>query len=390
MLALALIAGMLRSAVAAEPTEISIQGRVLNSARMQDLSYKDFVFKFSRKAKRANGPWDVAWELTQRCNLDCPHCYIPIELRKAGAAELDLGQVKLIIDELAAMGCYSLSLTGGEIFTRKDVLQILEYLRGKGLHLAIQTNGTLITDSIGDILAAFNPLPSVAVSLYSLKEEQNERIVGVQGALKKTLEGIGILKRKNIPVTVGMLVMKGNLEEFDAIKEFAASQQIHFQYDYVMRPCYGGSKAPLKFQIPLSAIRRLKGKEKDFLKQRDGCGQLKDNRFPKDKLFYCEAGRTYMAIDPYGQANMCLDFPFPSLSIPKEGLRFAWQKVLKFAKSLKPNGSFRCYKCSLGDFCAWCPAMAWRHRKDLNACLSFYKRLAGMEKDEFYDRNQRD
>ena len=74
-----------------------------------------------------------AWsmiELTYRCNLKCSHCYLPggqsEKSGESGERELTTGEVKKVLDQLAEEGCLFLAFTGGEIFLRKDVFEILD------------------------------------------------------------------------------------------------------------------------------------------------------------------------------------------------------------------------------------------------------------------------
>jgi len=351
---------------------------------MERFIYEDFIFRLSEKAKQKKRLLGVDWVITYKCNLNCRHCYLPVEKRKDTATELSLLQIKNIIDQLYALGCLSIALTGGEVFTRKDASEILGCLKGRGFHLFLVTNGTLITEKIATLLSEFRPLIDISISLYGLDEKINNQLVGVKGALKMALNGAKLLKQRNVAVSIGTLVMRNNLEEFEAIKGFARRHNIRFSYDYIVQPRLDGSKDVLKYQLPVSAIKRLRDKEQDFLKIGDDCRQLKMVRFSKQSIFYCSAGRNSMAIDPYGKANICLDLPFPESDILKDGVALSWQKIVEFVKTVKPRSDYHCYKCKLGDFCVWCPAMGWRHKKDFHACIPFYKRLAQMERKVFY------
>jgi MoaA/NifB/PqqE/SkfB family radical SAM enzyme len=55
-----------------------------------------------------------------------------------------------VLDELAEMGTFWLLYTGGEIFARKDFLEIYTYAKKKGFLITLFTNGTIITKEIAD------------------------------------------------------------------------------------------------------------------------------------------------------------------------------------------------------------------------------------------------
>lgn len=70
-------------------------------------------------------------ELTYRCNEKCRHCYVYDEC----GDELTTEQVKTVLDDLSRMGVLSVVFTGGEVFVRKDIFEILEYAYQK--HFAV-------------------------------------------------------------------------------------------------------------------------------------------------------------------------------------------------------------------------------------------------------------
>ena len=352
---------------------------------MEKLSFADFSSKVYQKARQNNSLTGIAWELTYKCNLRCRHCYIPDKWKKDTTPELTLDQIKRVIDQLTRAGCMNILLTGGEIFCRKDALDILQYLKDKCFDITIQTNGTLITKEIAQLLSTFSPKIGLSISLYALSEKTYSRIVGVRGALARVLRGIEFLKKQNAPFTISMLVMRDNITEFDAVREFARKNEIRFQYDFILQPRLDHTQDVLRYRLPLSLAKELREKEGDFLKNTDDCAQLKKLRFAKEELFYCAAGDTTMGINPFGKANICPDIPMPEADVVKDDVSGAWQKVSAFRRGLTPTKSYACYQCDVGDFCMWCPAVALRHKNDLNACVPYYKKLAQLEKKAFYD-----
>jgi MoaA/NifB/PqqE/SkfB family radical SAM enzyme len=356
---------------------------------MDNLPYRDFIIRHSKKARQKSRLLYVIWELTYKCNLNCQHCYIPAKTKQNLGGELTFGQIKNIIDQLYGLGCLGITLTGGEIFFRTDAVQILEYLRDKSFSISVLTNGTLITEKIAGLLRTFNPPVDLSISLNSLDKIRHSRIVGTKGALETTLNSIKLLKEKNIPFSIMMLLMRNNAQEFEAVRSFANKLNVHFQYDYVVFPRLDGSQDVLRHQISAKAIRRLEGKENSYLNPNDVCGQLKHLRFSKNKLFYCDGGDISMAINPYGKANICVNLAFPGFDVLEGGVGECWEKMLRFVRRIKPSKDYQCYKCELGNFCRWCPAMAYCHKGDLNPCLPFYKKLARIEKRSLHASERR-
>lgn len=73
---------------------------------------------------------NLQFELSSRCNERCIHCYIPNDKKNHGF-DMPLAKVKSLIDEFAAMGGLHVTLSGGEAFLHKDIVEIAEYCREK-------------------------------------------------------------------------------------------------------------------------------------------------------------------------------------------------------------------------------------------------------------------
>src|SRR6185312_9565993 len=91
-------------------------------------------------------PLIVWFEVTRACDLRCTHCYI--DAGKKRANELSTREVFAALDDLAALGAFSLVLAGGEPYLRRDFPEILEYAASLGFVIAIVTNGSLLTPEL--------------------------------------------------------------------------------------------------------------------------------------------------------------------------------------------------------------------------------------------------
>lgn len=79
--------------------------------------------------------------ITEKCNLDCRHCY----LGRRGNASLSLALAKKAIKEFSDVGL-KLPITGGEPLMHKDFWEILRYARRFLIRIEVLSNGTLISD----------------------------------------------------------------------------------------------------------------------------------------------------------------------------------------------------------------------------------------------------
>jgi AdoMet-dependent heme synthase len=86
--------------------------------------------------------YSVSWNLTQRCNLECAHCYMSAHAGAETRGELSTEECRRVIDEIALVNPnVFLILTGGEPFLRKDLFDIAGYAAAKTFTTVIGTNG---------------------------------------------------------------------------------------------------------------------------------------------------------------------------------------------------------------------------------------------------------
>ena len=150
-------------------------------------------------------------ELTYGCNLRCVHCYNPTHEAKN---ELPTEKVFQILDQLAAQGVLWVGFTGGELFTRRDVMEIFQYAKQKGFVISILTNATLITPERADNIKALEPY-LVDVSIYGATAETYERVTRVPGSFKKFVTGIDLLLERKAPILLKIILMSLNVHEFE-------------------------------------------------------------------------------------------------------------------------------------------------------------------------------
>ena len=110
-------------------------------------------------------PLNVLVELTGRCNLRCIHCYGARESGSVVDQEMPTVRFERLMRELAAEGCLSVSLTGGEIGLRRDWADIARAAKRARMSVSLLTNGTLFATEDVDKIRRLR-IRRVCVSLY--------------------------------------------------------------------------------------------------------------------------------------------------------------------------------------------------------------------------------
>jgi radical SAM protein with 4Fe4S-binding SPASM domain len=145
--------------------------------------------------------------VTDRCNLRCIHCYVG-EGAAAGP-DPSANMIHRLIDDLADTGGRSITLSGGEPLIRRDWPDILRHA-GERLNVTVNTNSTLVTESIAGELARVKPY--VQVSLDGPEAETHDRIRGA-GTFSRAVRGIRALKDAGLgeKLVLSMTLMKHNI-----------------------------------------------------------------------------------------------------------------------------------------------------------------------------------
>jgi MoaA/NifB/PqqE/SkfB family radical SAM enzyme len=130
-------------------------------------------------------PEVVHLEISDRCNMNCPECYV----RDKAGRELTTEQWKRIIEDLARSGVLQCTFGGGEPFMRRDIFELASFVNDHGMNVAVTTNGTLISDD--DRLSLFK---QINFSEHGNLEELKPR---VEIARKYTRVGMNFVVRKS-------------------------------------------------------------------------------------------------------------------------------------------------------------------------------------------------
>jgi 12,18-didecarboxysiroheme deacetylase len=165
----------------------------------------------------------VVWNVGQRCNLKCVHCYSQSkDIEYPG--ELNTKEAKAMLDGLAEYGAPVILFSGGEPLMRKDLMELITYAKDKGLRAVISTNGTLITEEKAEELKQFG-LSYVGISLDGLKET-NDKFRGIEGAFDDALQGIRNCLKLGIKVGLRFTINKRNAQDIPGIFELIEKEKI--------------------------------------------------------------------------------------------------------------------------------------------------------------------
>jgi 12,18-didecarboxysiroheme deacetylase len=165
----------------------------------------------------------VVWNVGQRCNLNCLHCYSQSQNREY-SGELSTEEGRALIEDLAEFGAPVILFSGGEPLIRKDLLSLAQLATDKGMRAVISTNGTLLTKKIARELKRIG-LSYVGVSLDGMRRT-HDRFRGVKGAFDAALNGIRNCRDSGVKVGLRFTINRWNASDVLEIFELLEKEGI--------------------------------------------------------------------------------------------------------------------------------------------------------------------
>ena len=314
-------------------------------------------------ASRAHIPLSVLFEVTHRCNLGCEHCYLtegPVGRPRPTRPELPLEEIRRVLDQIAEAGALFLTLSGGEVFIRRDFLPIVAHARSCGLSVTIFTTGTLLTPETATGLAGLHPL-SVEVSIYSARPDVHDRITRIPGSHARALRALRLLTERGVIILIKSPLMSLNSGEYHGIVKLAEELGAGYAFDPLLVPRRDGSLAPVNMSLDRQQLYQIFS---DPVIAKELSQPVKCLPQPGEEI--CATGRRHCLISPYGDVYPCMVYPVPAGNLREKSFHEIWtgspllqdlrtKTVDDLKDGAKAIGGFRCSALALiehGDFLA--------------------------------------
>jgi radical SAM protein with 4Fe4S-binding SPASM domain len=359
-------------------------------------------------------PYVISWNLTYRCNLACEHCYLdaggtPLVATEnfADRSELSTDECFRVIDDIAAFAPECLTiLTGGEPLLRRDILEIVRRGADRELWVVVGTNGVRISENVAGRLAEAGAR-GLSLSLDALDADRHDRFRNVRGAWRNTVEGAEILNRTGLPFIVQTTAGSHNLDELDAIADFAHDRLAAKVWNlYFLVPTGRGQfvsdMTPTQYDQVLASLYRIQRKyngrmlvnakcaphyiktilentsaENDPTRQDPISTGIASTSLPRRShgeggsgsspirtysggAGGCPAGTHYMGIRPNGDVTPCPYLPVFAGNLRREPLAGLWASSELFT-DIRRRSSLggRCGACEMNGHCGGCRARAY-------------------------------
>ncbi len=319
----------------------------------------------SRRKDGEHNPLTATFELTQKCNLRCCHCYL--EHRQEGS-ELPASRWLAFIDEVADFGAYFASFTGGEVFLRPDLLEIARCALKRGIFFQFQTNGTYIDAEMAAVIQDLQPT-KVEISIYGPNGAIHDRITGIRGSFDKSMRAIELLRKRNINVILKASVMPENKNHVQAMRKLADDAGLWIMFDANIMPGVFGSEKPLTYRMNNDEYRDYMIAENWGNAPGKELQHIRDDISRPDRRVLCTAAKKRFTITAIGEIIPCPIWRQSCGSLLDQSLASIWygEKMTEMRK-LKFEDLKNCASCKTYESCTRCAGLAFLESGDYRSC----------------------
>lgn len=340
-----------------------------------------------------NAPFLVVWDFTHRCNLRCAHCYQ--DAQEALPRELDTGEAKRLVEELADAGVVILAFSGGEPLMRRDFFEVVAHARKNDLYVALATNGTLLTRRMAAKVREAG-IEYVEVSVDGKDAASHDAMRGIPGAFDRTIAGIKNCVAEGLYTCMATTVTRSNYHEIPEIYGLASDLGVNrfmcFNFiptgrgtemidrdispeerrdlmRYLMDRTREGTGPEALTTAPQVASMVVEGEQGvpvgHFYAGEEMEGRT---RLLADFIGGCGAGRLYCSIEPEGDVQPCVFMPIIVGNVRDTPFLEIWHssEVLQKLRD-RSQLSGACAGCANRYICGGCRARGWAYFGDIHA-----------------------
>ena len=320
---------------------------------------------------RNHRPLSVHFDLTYRCNERCVHCYLDHD----DHGELTTAECLAVLDELAKAGTLFLTFSGGEIFLRPDLYEILAAARRLHFDVSLKSNALMVTPERAARLREFG-VRRVQISVYSDIPEVHDAITRVPGSLQRTLAAIPMLLEHGLQVKLACPLMRENLLAYRGVMALAERLGVPYILDLTITPMMDGSGGPLAHRASVSSLLpvlqdpALHASKTPPTRPSAGAMAGSPGEFGSAvssgiassayEDLPCSAGHNSCYISPYGDVFPCVQLPQPAGNLRRERFADIWYHApqLERLRAIRDSHLPVCSRCEIRNYCERCPGLA--------------------------------
>jgi len=265
-----------------------------------------------------------------------------------------------VLDQLAEAGVFFLTLSGGEVFMRRDFFEILEHARRLLFNVKIKTNAVMIGEDEAARLRDLN-VDTIQISLYSHRAAVHDAITKLPHSFERTIRGIEFLRDRGLRVTIANVLMTTNIADQAGTQKLAADLGVHYTLDPTITPMMDGDMGVLALRIAGEDLGEVFRNSALVPNQEEYCAPPPPPSEEDLEGYSCSAGHSFCYISPYGDVFPCVQFPLPTGNIRQQKFLDIWNHSpqMQEVRSIQARDLPTCSSCSHVASCSRCPGLAY-------------------------------
>jgi len=312
-------------------------------------------------------PLIVNWAVTGNCNLRCRHCYGAYGAVQKG--ELTFSEITKALNELKKAGTRRITIEGGEPLMRRDIDDLMDYIRSLGMEMSLCTNGTLLEKHVP---AVKRNADLVVISLDGSRD--NHDTLRGHGNFDKVIRALNLCREEKIRTLIFSCLIDTNLGDIGFLIDTASACGSAIAFNIAVAR-YSGTDERSSLEKPNREL--LRGAISEILQHKKNGAPVfystdtfnqaaawpdfeKESYFSSElsgvpavsagTLIPCQAGKAYCYIECTGEMYPCYQTVgvFPAKHIVRDGVEEAFRHI-----SSAPH-CVRCYNLTLSELNLQC------------------------------------
>lgn len=322
-------------------------------------------------------PLGGSMELLPICNMNCKMCYVhqsSKEVESQGGL-LSCDEWLEIAKKAKEAGVLFLLLTGGEPLLYPEFPRLYKELQNMGFVLSINTNGTLIDETMAKILAENMPR-QINITIYGPDDETYKELCGNPKGFTQMMEATRWLEKYKIPYQFHFSAVPQNADKVSKIMRLAKEKGIHIAPSYYMFP---PSRIVNEQYSRLTPERVVDTWIEGFSAQHNGeiymSAKISLDKMINERKTYvqsglaCKGGRNGFWINWKGELLPCGMFTHPNISIKNRSFKDAWKLMVEETQKL--HMCEKCQKCKKSAVCLSCAAASVTETGSTKGCPDY-------------------
>jgi len=276
---------------------------------------------FYEEIKSEGYIFDAHWDITNRCNEKCIHCYNSNAhdgLRNTNINELSFDEAKNLVDNLVYLGVFRLVLSGGEVLLKDFFIPLCRYIREKNIQLIIYTNGMAFTEKLLNELVSLYP-SIVCISVYGDSGKVHDKVTRVKGAYKKVLYALSYFKDHQIETCHKNTVLTINYHCWQETLLKGRQLSTMSMINCTIYPSMDNSKLSIYSLDESQLIEMAMSPSSPIYYKNDKRGACNIYKDPSDTPCYDTTNTIY--INPSGEIGLCIAFPYVIASLRDNNIK---------------------------------------------------------------------